>query len=126
MTASSDTLHSPEPPSPAAPLSPLGRDLLVHTGRGLRSDLDCLAEVVLSFCHALAGYTHLVRLHGAHHQSTVQVCSVVSVKCTMSAEPQPCVCVFIRGDSSAQWNKDAVNHNQMGVCAGGGGEGDLR
>lgn len=40
MTASSDTLRSPEPPSPAGPLSPLGRDPLVHTGRGLRSGLD--------------------------------------------------------------------------------------
>ena len=41
--------------------------------------------------------------------------------------PRLCVCVFIRGDSSAQWDKDAVNHNQMGVCAGGGeGEGGRR
>lgn len=54
---------------------------------------------------------------------------VVSVQCTMSTAPQLRVCVFIRGDSSTQWNKDTVNHNQMGVCAGGGGEGgegDLR
>lgn len=43
----------------------------------------------------------------------------------MSAAPQLCACVFIRGDSYAQWNKDTVNHNQMGVCARGGGEGDV-
>lgn len=34
MTASSDTLRSSEPPSPAGPLCLLGWDPLVHTGRG--------------------------------------------------------------------------------------------
>lgn len=48
---------------------------------------------------------------------------VVSNQCTMSAVPQLCVCVFIRGDSSTQWNKDTVNHNQMGVWRGWWGEG---
>lgn len=42
-------------------------------------------------------------------------------------EPQLCVCVFIRDDSSTQWNKDTVNHNQTGVCGlWGRGIGDLR
>ena len=41
----------------------------------------------------------------------------------MSAVPQLRVCVFIRGDSSTQWNKDTVNHNQTGVCAGWWGRG---
>lgn len=136
MTASSDTLRSPEPPSPAGPLSPSGRDPLVHTGTGLRSGLDSLAGVCAVCTHPVpscpaipcrveAGYTHPVRLHGAYHQSTDATGRrpVGSVQCTMSAVPQLCVCVFIRGDSYAQWNKDAVNHNQMGVCAGGGGEG---
>lgn len=25
-----------------------------------------------------------------------------------------CACVFIRGDSSVQWDKESVNHNQKG------------
>lgn len=44
MTASSDTLRSSEPPSPAGPLSPSGQDPLVHTGRGLQSGLDSSAR----------------------------------------------------------------------------------
>lgn len=128
MTASSDTLRSPEPPSPAGPLSPSARDPLVHTGRGLRSSLDgrarvcpgCTASVVPS-CHSLLypGYLHspvLNVLHSSSEDSAAGCRPVASVACTMSAAPQHCVCVFIRGDSSAQWNKDPVNHNQMGVC----------
>lgn len=139
MTASSDTLRSPEPPSPAGPLSPSGRHPLVHTRRGLQSGLGSLARVCLFYtrpvpshpampCHALPcpGWLHspgATAWSSSSEDSATGCRPVVSVPCTMSAAPQLCVCVFIRGDSSAQWNKDAVNHNQMGVCAGGGGEG---
>lgn len=79
-------------------------------------------------CHALPcpGWLHSAgptAWSSSSEDSATGCRPVVSVPCTMSAAPQLCVCVFIRGDSSAQWNKDAVNHNQMGVCAGGGGEG---
>lgn len=40
--------------------------------------------------------------------------------CAVYNKRSAAVCVFIRGDSYAQWNKDTVNHNQMGVCRGGG------
>lgn len=133
MTASSDTLRSPEPPSPAGPLSPSGRDPLVHIGRGLRSGLDCLARVcpAHTLSHPILPWPAMSRLvtltqtalSSSSEDSATGCRPVVSVQCTMSAAAQLCVCVFIRGDSYAQWNKDAVNHNQMGVCAGGGGEG---
>lgn len=132
MTASSDTLRSTEPPSPAGPLSPSGRDPLVHTGRGLRSGLDTLACLhtprPIPPCHALQcpGWLHSPARTAWSSPSEERATGcrpVVSVQYTMSAALQLCVCVFIRGDSYAQWNKDTVNHNQMGVCAGWRGRG---
>lgn len=129
MTASSDTLRCSEPPSPAGSLCSLGQDPLVHTGRGLQSGVDSVAKVHpvcpylvwKPFCHALLvpGWLFTVdpnTLGLSTEDSATGGRPVVSVQCTMSAAPQLCVCVFIRGDSYAQWNKDTVNHNQMGVC----------
>ncbi|CAB1449684.1 unnamed protein product [Pleuronectes platessa] len=74
MTASSDTLRSPEPPSPAGPLGSSGRDPLVHTGRGLKSGSDGVCLVLASCpippCRVQASYIHLLRMH---HQRTVQL-----------------------------------------------------
>lgn len=138
MTASSDTLRSSEPPSPAGSLCSLGLDPLVHTGRDLQSGLDSLefnlSAHTLSYpipsCPALLcpGWLHLPGLtvwSSSSEDSATGGRPVVSVQCTMSAAPQLCVCVFIRGDSYAQWNKDTVNHKWVCVW-GGGGEGDQR
>ncbi|KAK5856131.1 hypothetical protein PBY51_007749 [Eleginops maclovinus] len=127
MTASSDTLRSAEPPSPAGPLNPKVRDPLVHTGRVLRSGLDSQSAL----------FHHIMQCPAVFIQVTLTDCMELIIRgqcnwlqtcsyCAMynDGAPQHCVCVFIRGDSSAQWDKDAVNHNQMGVCVWGGeGEG---
>lgn len=118
------------------PPQPLGRDPLVHTGRGLQSGLDRPARVCPVYKHPVPsypampcltqiGYTHpgLTAWSSSSEDSATGCRPVVSMQYTMSRAPQLCVCVFITGDSYAQWNKDAVNHNQMGVCAGCGGEG---
>lgn len=133
MTASSDTLRSSEPPSPAGPLCSLGWDPLVHTGRGLQSGLDSL-EFTLS-AHTLSypilpcpPVSRLVTLTRSDCMELIirgqcnwwETCSFCAVynECSASAL---CMCLHQRRQLCTMEQRHC--QSQMGVCGGGGLEG---
>ena len=137
MTASSDTLRSPEPPSPAGPLSPSGRDPLVHTGRGLLSGPDGPARVYPACTHPVPAHpamppalSRLVTLTRSGCMELIirgqcnwlQTCSlcVVYNECSASAL---CMCLHQRRQLRTMEQRRCQSQSNGCVCGGWRGRG---
>lgn len=108
----------PSLPIGSGPPGPLLRRPTVWCGSS-GSMLACLRTLsyAIQSCAPCFYPSQFVELAMKRQCNWWETCSFCAVYNKRSAA----VCVFIRGDSYAQWNKDTVNHNQMGVCREGGG-----
>ncbi len=100
------------PPPPAVPLS-----CTTSAQLSLQTSIRPTSGDMQSCPRFLNGWKLTSQMHSRISDRQNFLSAATSPRCTSESVRSyacVCVCVFIRGDSSVQWDKESVNHNQKG------------